>query len=332
MKETILSIMVTAYNQEEYIAEALDSILNQITQYKYEIIIGEDSSTDSTADICKVYALKYPDKIKVIYNKSNLGILGNWDSTLSHCQSKYVAICEGDNYWTDASKIENQITFLENHHDCGIVCSNYSRYYQTSGKREFNCLTNRKFRKQIGYSDYILDRSSIMSATVIFRNELYERYINSVPENIRHQWPRTPDTPLFLFMAHETNIYVMPESTAEYRLLDVSGCRLGDQDLQNEFIIKGYDIPIYFVSELFKCPKLLKRVKIARQNFVLDVAFAKRDKDLLKRTREMYSVGDSRPSLRYLLYLRALKWGLFYERILKIINFWRRFRIRVLKL
>jgi len=176
MNDPILSVMITAYNQDGFIAEAIESVLNQKTTYTFEIIIGEDCSNDNTLKICTDYEKKYPDKIKVVRNKQNLGILGNWESTFSHCKGKYFSICEGDDYWTDEKKIDKQIDFLEKNPEFGMVCSNYSKVYQTTGIKEENCLRNRRFQKIIKYSDYIIVRNSIMTATVVMKSELYRKY------------------------------------------------------------------------------------------------------------------------------------------------------------
>lgn len=108
-----VSACITTYNQEDFIRECLDNAINQIVDFEYEIVIGEDNSSDNTKQICQEYAAKYPDLIKFFPREKNLGMMGNWIQTIENCQGKYIAFCEGDDYWTDAYKLKKQFDFLE---------------------------------------------------------------------------------------------------------------------------------------------------------------------------------------------------------------------------
>ena len=103
-RNILVSVFVVTYNQEKYIRQCLDSILMQKVNFDYEIVIGEDSGTDNTLSICEEYARKYP-QIRLLPKTSHLGIAGNWKRVLSECQGKYVAMCEGDDYWCDPLKL-----------------------------------------------------------------------------------------------------------------------------------------------------------------------------------------------------------------------------------
>ena len=109
MQEPLLSVGVLTYNQENYIRKCLDSILMQKTNFKFEIILNDDCSTDKTVEIIKEYEAKYPDIIKPVYQKENQfskgkGILRNF--LLPRINTKYYAFCEGDDYWTDPYKLQ----------------------------------------------------------------------------------------------------------------------------------------------------------------------------------------------------------------------------------
>lgn len=110
-----VSIWLTTYNHEEFIAEAIESILVQQTSYEYEIIIGEDCSTDATRQIVKSYKEKYPEKIKLFLPDINLGMVGMFRASYKLCTGTYIAWMDGDDYWTDPFKIEKQVKFLEAH-------------------------------------------------------------------------------------------------------------------------------------------------------------------------------------------------------------------------
>lgn len=117
MEKIKVSACIITYNQEQFIRECLDGALRQQTDFSYEIVIGDDCSTDNTLAICKEYAAKYPDLIRLIPRKKNLGMSGNWTSTIQECQGEYIALCEGDDYWTDPLKLQKQVSFLEQNPD-----------------------------------------------------------------------------------------------------------------------------------------------------------------------------------------------------------------------
>lgn len=104
--------MIT-YNHEDYISQSIEAILGQITTFQVQLVIGEDNSTDRTRDICNEYQNKYPERIKVITSSANVGMMKNFLRTYQACEGKYIAFCEGDDYWTDPLKLQKQINLLE---------------------------------------------------------------------------------------------------------------------------------------------------------------------------------------------------------------------------
>ena len=119
MDELMFSALVITYNQKEFIAETLESILSQKHSYRYEIIVGDDCSTDGTQDVLKEYQSRYPDIIKLSLNEKNLGIVGNYYNTAAKAQGKYLLECAGDDYWLPG-KVEKQISLMEENPDCGM--------------------------------------------------------------------------------------------------------------------------------------------------------------------------------------------------------------------
>ena len=116
----LVSIFSLAYNHEAYIEKAIESWLMQKTNFRFEAVIGEDNSTDGTRDIVFRYAEKYPDIIKVITSEKNVGMRANSIRTRKACSGKYMAFCEGDDYWTDPTKLQQQVDFLEANPDFSI--------------------------------------------------------------------------------------------------------------------------------------------------------------------------------------------------------------------
>lgn len=127
MKEVMVSILCITYNHEAYIRDSLDGFIKQKTNFPFEIIVHDDASTDRTAEIIREYEKKYPEIVKPIYQKENqyskgINILA--DVIYSFAFGKYIALCEGDDYWIDEHKLQKQIDYMECHPDCTICFSN----------------------------------------------------------------------------------------------------------------------------------------------------------------------------------------------------------------
>ena len=108
-----VSICLIAYNHGKYIRQSLESIVSQETSFAYRVIIGEDCSTDDTRMICEDFAKRFPDKIYLIPEEKNLGMMKNFLRTYHACDGDYIAFTEGDDYWTDNKKLQKQVDFLE---------------------------------------------------------------------------------------------------------------------------------------------------------------------------------------------------------------------------
>jgi len=128
-----ISVIVTTYNQEKTIGRTLDSILMQQCHVPFEIVIGEDCSTDGTLSVCQKYAEMHPDIIRVMANKPNKGIINNYFDCILAAQGEYIADCAGDDFWIDPLKLEKEVTILEQHPDVTLVHTDWNSYNETTG-------------------------------------------------------------------------------------------------------------------------------------------------------------------------------------------------------
>ena len=121
----LVSILCDTFNHEKYISQALDGFIMQQTSFPFEIIVHDDASTDNTAQIIREYELKYPDLFVPIYqteNQFSKPEVNIWtDITFPKARGKYIALCEGDDYWTDPLKLQKQVDFLEENPEYGMV-------------------------------------------------------------------------------------------------------------------------------------------------------------------------------------------------------------------
>ena len=125
-EQPLVSVWMITYNHEKFIAQALDGILMQEVDFPYEIVLGEDYSTDRTREIVCDYQRRHPDKIRLRLSRENLWShkLKNSIGVLSACRGKYIALCEGDDYWTDPKKLQKQVDILEAHPECSACFTN----------------------------------------------------------------------------------------------------------------------------------------------------------------------------------------------------------------
>lgn len=109
MEMPLASVVVITYNQEHSLPVTLDSLLAQKTAFPFEIVVGDDCSKDDTRSVIADYVSRYPDIVRPVYNERNLGILGNYVSTMSHCQGRYLSACAGDDFSNDSEKLQLQV-------------------------------------------------------------------------------------------------------------------------------------------------------------------------------------------------------------------------------
>ena len=129
MSEPVISIICNTYNQEKYIADALDSFLMQKVSVPFEILVHDDASTDGTAGIIREYEKTYPNVVKPIYQRENQfskNISITSQIQAPRAKGKYIAFCEGDDYWSDPDKLQIQYDYMESHGECSACCHAYS--------------------------------------------------------------------------------------------------------------------------------------------------------------------------------------------------------------
>ncbi len=211
MNKVFLSVITVSYNHESYIRECLDGVIMQKTNFAFEVIIGDDASTDNTQNIILEYQKKYPDIIKPILRTINVGANDNFNDILSKAQGKYIALCEGDDYWTDPYKLQKQVDFLETHKDY-IMCF-------TNAKIINDPLKNRSisggYPSCLTFDDYIWDKKPIPTLTVMFRNT--SSIISTFIQFVQKKKVYYGDLILFSVLLQHGNAYFLDEVTATYR-------------------------------------------------------------------------------------------------------------------
>ena len=173
MQLPLVSICSITYNHAPYIRQCLDGFLMQKTNFKYEIIIHDDASTDGTAEIIKEYAEKYPDLITPIFqteNQYSKGLRGFYARFVyPRAKGKYIALCEGDDYWTDPLKLQKQVDFLESHPDY-VMCWQQCKFYLQTENR-FTIIYPNDGIKSITKQDFLYGLSMPQTLTFMFKKD-----------------------------------------------------------------------------------------------------------------------------------------------------------------
>lgn len=213
-----LSVCVPTYNHEHYIAEMLDGALMQETSFEFEIVIGDDASTDRTQEIIKDYIEKYPGRIRAFLHSINLGPFtprefagrNNVLGLVKGCRGEYVAMCEGDDYWTDPYKLQKQVDFLDANPDYAICHHNAEVIYEDGSPSH---LFNAPDQQLVSTIENVLeDKWFMATASWVYRNYfLNEDFANW------HAKAASGDWALLIQLAAHGKIGYLPETMGIYR-------------------------------------------------------------------------------------------------------------------
>lgn len=212
-----VSILCTTYNQEGYIKYAIESFLKQNTTFEYEILINDDCSMDRTRTILQELQKQYPDRIHVVYqleNQYSKGIDICKDFLFPLAKGRYIALCEGDDYWTSSDKLQKQFDALETHPSCGF-CVHASYCVDADTQRMLSL--SHPFE-----TDCIVDKSVLLEAihpfatnSYFIRADLYKEYLYSSIQSL----PTHGDQKMSVFFALHTETYYLSEALSAYRVL-----------------------------------------------------------------------------------------------------------------
>lgn len=247
----LVSVTVATYQHVNYIKKCLDGILMQETDFPYEIVLGEDGSTDGTQEICKKYAEKYPDKIRLFIRNRELSQFVNSDGKIIRfngiwnrmsSRGKFLAWCEGDDYWVCPLKLQKQFNILNNNDEIGLCYTRATVFNQQTGLFQSDIALPYK-----GFNSMIL-RNPIVALTVMYRKKMYDDYMKDV-NPIGKGW-LTGDYPIWLWIAYNSKVHYINESTAVYRYLENSASHSHGNILkQKEFNESIRSIQMYYIDK-----------------------------------------------------------------------------------
>lgn len=238
----LVSIACITYNHEKYIRQCLDGFVMQQTNFKFEIVIHDDASTDKTAEIIKEYCRKYPGLFKPILQDKNRytekkGILIPY--VYPRCKGKYIALCEGDDYWIDPLKLQKQVDFLEENSEYSLIYSRAVVVDENSNsiKKSVSGITG-NISKHL-----ILKYNPIVTATVCYRKEYLQEYYKFY--SVFNFKLKMGDYPLWVFLSLKGKFKYLADICAAYRVLENSASHSSNPQKALAFRFNRYQISVF---------------------------------------------------------------------------------------
>lgn len=242
----LVSILMPTYNHEKYISFAIESALNQKTEFSYELLINDDCSTDGTLEIAKKFAEKEPEKIKIFTHEKNQGLLKSYKHLLENSNGKYIAILESDDIWSDENKLQKQVSFLEKNDEYGLVCSDYYTIDE-NGVKQSEVIKDFDKNQNDDWYNVLMGFASIGALTIIFRKAEYDKYCN-IDDFINLNF-KTFDRGVWLSIAKHCKCHYFHEQLAAYRVISSSISNSGSFEKAYNFAKSVMDIHEYIISK-----------------------------------------------------------------------------------
>ncbi|MFC1704060.1 glycosyltransferase [Candidatus Omnitrophota bacterium] len=272
-KNPKVSISARVYNQGKFIAQAIESVLMQQVNFDYEFIAGEDCSQDNSRAILIDYQKRYPDKIRLLLPERNIGRHNNFIQTLHASRGQYIALLDGDDYWTSPQKLQKQVDFLDNNPQCALCFHNVNLVYESN--RESHPYHQEKLNSILTLKD-LLHRNFMPTSSVMVRNNLVREF---------PQWFYSVtfcDWPFFLLSAQHGDIGYLDEIMGVYRIHS-GGVWARSYERVGEGRIKHYQADLQFFKVInehfgYKYDVLLtqevqrRHVLIRKESFKLRMA------------------------------------------------------------
>lgn len=246
----VVSVTVTTYQHVNYIKKCIDGILMQQTDFPFEIILGEDGSIDGTQEICKEYAEKYPDKIRLFIRDRKLSqFIGSDGNTIRFngiwnrmsARGKYIAWCEGDDYWIDLLKLQKQVDFLNSNEDYGLVCTDVNFYNQSTEHFEYSYFKNKNYPIKYTFDDFLINAWFLAPCTWLFRRQL-------LLDSFLHTFV-VGDLPMLLDISLCSKIKFLKDVTAVYRVLNNSASHIKEYSKQEKFAQRILQIQLFYLKK-----------------------------------------------------------------------------------
>lgn len=272
-EKALVCVKSITYNQAPYIEDTMNGFCMQETDFPFVCTIIDDASTDGEQDVIRRYLRDHFDMedqdvvrneetddyiltyarhkenqncfFAVLYLKYNHYSVGKGRRKNGYIKewldgAKYVALCEGDDYWIDPNKLQKQVNYLESHPECGMVYTQVSQLIQDSGR------IIKGWAAQTDFDDLLLNANKIITLATVIRADLYNQFSKDIGYN--HKW-LMGDFPLWLFISHQSDIKYIDDTTGVYRILSTSASHNADIKVMRKFLVSTYDVRCHFAKK-----------------------------------------------------------------------------------
>jgi glycosyltransferase involved in cell wall biosynthesis len=289
VRAPLISVAMVAYNHEKWIARAIESVVNQRTTFSFELVVGEDCSTDRTREIVLHYQQKCPHIIRVVTSERNVGAHKNNRRTIDATCGKYVAFCEGDDYWHRDDKLQKQVTYLETHPLCVLIHSNYNLFFEHSGRRRYSALMIRDdWNDTNAFEELLTGRRNVHTVTAVARRCA----LTSVRTNNTECYdPKylLGDLQLWLELSRLGEVHCLPESLATHNMLSESTTHSSNPDRELRFALSVRDLVHHYIRKYPCSTECVRQAKLWTCLFALSKAWKARDREFSENLYHEYS-------------------------------------------
>jgi len=302
-KTMIISVVIICYNQKDFIQQAIDSVLNQQMSYPYEIIIGDDGSTDGTSEIIAKYAKEHSE-IRYYRHKKNLGLMRNYSFCHRQAKGKYIAVLDGDDYWIDKTKVDKQVAMLEVDNELGMVHTQYDikyMYPKLLGKRNFKNVLSKNQAIENSSFDGIFANSAICSSTVCYRKKIVDDF--KLMDEFDKGVFAMEDGPVFLVCSLNNSVGYIEQSSTVYRVNKNSVSHSVDIEKRLQFLKDTLAVREYFMKLIDVDHRVITRLN---QNRCLSFAYHYYKSNDIDGFRGVYSQLVKKTNTVRLMYLFLL--------------------------
>lgn len=304
MNKTLVAIKCAVYNHEPYLRDCLEGFVMQQTNFPFVAIVHDDASIDNSAAIIREYEAKYPDIIKPIYETENLYSKGDgsvdriMNAAIEATGAKYIAMCEGDDYWTDPLKLQKQVDFMEANPECGLCYTDYNRLEDATQTLTESMFERQKQYRPISYEQHLLKPGYLAPMTWLYRCKL-----TSLLSKAKIYTDGT--YAYMLEFLYNSKVVYIPQATAVYRSHAGSASSpIGDKALFR-YTIGVFRTQIHYTQK-YSCSEELKH-KVLMRGYLskLPIAIMAENEDFVRETKMFMEAHD----MDIDLIIRELKQG-----------------------
>jgi glycosyltransferase involved in cell wall biosynthesis len=245
----LASVQLLTYNHAPYFRKSVESVLSQKTDFPFEVVIGEDCSTDGTREMAFEYQRRFPEVVRVVTSEKNVGMHRNVLRTQRACRGEFLAFCEGDDFWHDSAKLQTQVEFLVKHRDYGLAHCNYHTYEVSRRRLRPGAISGPEPPDDDhAFVQVLLRQRRILTLTVCVRRDLLDRVVREQPECTDVSWPMG-DTQRWLEICRLTRVKYFPRPMATYNFLPESASQSRDPMKAFRFTEKAGQLILHYLDK-----------------------------------------------------------------------------------